>query len=441
MAVVGTWTGQQASILQAALRMTNESFADHLGVALRTVSKWREQPGLVQTANFQAMLDTALEQADESSQARFLSLLEMSHVAIALPSSNRSVRFYDPQSLTERAIVMATAEESSDHGRTAGSSNVGDAELAWLEGSLDRVAVDLMTGPLIPLVLEMRQIRDQAFTALEGRQYPRQSRRLYAVGARACGLLAVVTSDRFGIYEAAARHARTASVAANLAEEPAVHAWASSLESTIAFWQGRYRSAAIIAQEARMNGPDGVEAARLAAFEARAWAKDGDRESMISALEAAKRAREADGPSAGIGAMAYPLSDQVRMAGTAHLWIGDTEKAEGELTAALGLLVDEYDSLPHVAVTRADLALAYLRSDSLDDAADALSPLLSMTDSYLAGAARRATDLTGALQSPRYATSQTARQLVSDIEAFVAAQKLNGDVAQAGARTDRALPQ
>ena len=34
MQVIASWTGGQADALRQALRMTNESFAEHLGVAL-----------------------------------------------------------------------------------------------------------------------------------------------------------------------------------------------------------------------------------------------------------------------------------------------------------------------------------------------------------------------------------------------------------------------
>ena len=37
--VVGQWTGQEASALRQALRLTIRDFAEHLGVAERTVAK------------------------------------------------------------------------------------------------------------------------------------------------------------------------------------------------------------------------------------------------------------------------------------------------------------------------------------------------------------------------------------------------------------------
>ena len=43
MQVVATWTGARADALRRALRMTNESYAEHLGVAVRTVAYWRQK--------------------------------------------------------------------------------------------------------------------------------------------------------------------------------------------------------------------------------------------------------------------------------------------------------------------------------------------------------------------------------------------------------------
>jgi hypothetical protein len=39
-----TWTGRTACALQGALRLTNESFAVHLGVAVRTVAAVASDP-------------------------------------------------------------------------------------------------------------------------------------------------------------------------------------------------------------------------------------------------------------------------------------------------------------------------------------------------------------------------------------------------------------
>ena len=71
MEPVQLWTGRAACALQAALRMTNESFAAHLGTAVRTVATWHQKPDRVPSAEMQQALDTTLERAGEGTKARF----------------------------------------------------------------------------------------------------------------------------------------------------------------------------------------------------------------------------------------------------------------------------------------------------------------------------------------------------------------------------------
>lgn len=54
--------------------MTNESFADYLNVAVRTVSYWRQRPDTVPQQQTQAILDTGLERASDQAKALFARL-------------------------------------------------------------------------------------------------------------------------------------------------------------------------------------------------------------------------------------------------------------------------------------------------------------------------------------------------------------------------------
>jgi hypothetical protein len=71
MQVVATWTGSHANALQQALRMTNESYAEYLGVAVRTVAHWNEAPATIPQQRNQEILDTALERAPDRAKAQF----------------------------------------------------------------------------------------------------------------------------------------------------------------------------------------------------------------------------------------------------------------------------------------------------------------------------------------------------------------------------------
>src|SRR5262249_23977811 len=55
--LVATWTGWHANALRQALRMTNEEFAEHLDVSVRTVVYWRTRPEIVPRQGMQQILD------------------------------------------------------------------------------------------------------------------------------------------------------------------------------------------------------------------------------------------------------------------------------------------------------------------------------------------------------------------------------------------------
>ncbi|SEP54163.1 NUDIX hydrolase [Amycolatopsis saalfeldensis] len=76
MAYVNAWTGRTAGALQAALRMSNEGFAKHLGVAVRTVAAWHSGPDVTPRSEMQDALDTAFDRASDSAKARFRHLVE-----------------------------------------------------------------------------------------------------------------------------------------------------------------------------------------------------------------------------------------------------------------------------------------------------------------------------------------------------------------------------
>src|SRR5258707_7190254 len=71
MDVATGWTGRAACALQAALRMSNEAFAEHLGIAVRTVAAWHQKPSLRPRPEMQQVLDAALARAPAAAGERF----------------------------------------------------------------------------------------------------------------------------------------------------------------------------------------------------------------------------------------------------------------------------------------------------------------------------------------------------------------------------------
>lgn len=72
------WTGRTAHRLQEAFQMTQEEFASHLGVSVRTVAAWRASPDMVPQNETQRILDTAHERAGEEVRRRFIHLSRLS---------------------------------------------------------------------------------------------------------------------------------------------------------------------------------------------------------------------------------------------------------------------------------------------------------------------------------------------------------------------------
>lgn len=72
---VVTWTGRTACLLQQAMRLTNEAFAERLGISERTVSRWHGSPDMVHRTEVQQILDIAHREAGEDVQRRFALLL------------------------------------------------------------------------------------------------------------------------------------------------------------------------------------------------------------------------------------------------------------------------------------------------------------------------------------------------------------------------------
>jgi transcriptional regulator with XRE-family HTH domain len=111
---VQQWTGREASALRAALRMSTRTFAQHLGVALRTVAKWEKlSADTVPRPETQAILDTALARADTLAQGRFETLLAGSTDGRAGRSPVRAADYETWTEDIDRAIVCLSRQNFS----------------------------------------------------------------------------------------------------------------------------------------------------------------------------------------------------------------------------------------------------------------------------------------------------------------------------------------
>jgi hypothetical protein len=98
MQVIASWTGAHADVLWQAMRLSNESFAEQLGVAIRTIANWRKCPDMIPQPDKQAILDTALDRASDRVKAQFAELVgeASSHAVGSDPSPDPPVGMTAP---------------------------------------------------------------------------------------------------------------------------------------------------------------------------------------------------------------------------------------------------------------------------------------------------------------------------------------------------------
>ncbi|MFG1878018.1 helix-turn-helix domain-containing protein [Sphaerisporangium sp. NPDC049003] len=324
----------------------------------------------------------------------------------------------------ERAFLVDVARESARLAHIVGQTNIGQTDLDQLDADIAYLARRYLTDPLVPLIGEMAEVRDTTFSLLKDRQYPEQTRHLYALAGQACGLLANASSD-LGHYDVADTHARTAWLCAELAGHDKLRAWVLSTRSLIAFWDGRTNDAIHFAEHGTQYSAQGVELVRLRSLEARARARLGDEPGTRAALHAASEARQHvhdEGEYAGM--LAFSPGNQERCAGSAYLWLNLPESKES-LERALTLFAQEtppetgVPSYAHTTVTRLDLTMAHLRSGDLDGALELVQPVLGLPpEMRLAGVVRRTHVLQRLLAAPALGSRSAAQELAAQIGDF-----------------------
>jgi hypothetical protein len=175
MDVVSSWTGARADALRWALRMTNEAFAEHLGVGVRTVAYWRARPGTVPQPDVQAALDTVLAQATDAVRAQFRLILAERERNRASPQPRLVASLWPADiELTGGAADPESAWPSSNAPLLAASAHgVGPVT----SGDLTRVrsmrahlkAIDNAHGGGIALPLATMYLSTQIVPLLDGR--------------------------------------------------------------------------------------------------------------------------------------------------------------------------------------------------------------------------------------------------------------------------------
>jgi tetratricopeptide (TPR) repeat protein len=404
--VVASWTGSRADTLRQALRMTNETFAERLGIGVRTVAYWRARPDAVPRPVMQEILDVALAQAPEEARAQFgLLLAEREHGQAAATASARVAVPDDVESLTAWITSTNTSDEAIDH--------IEQAAVSLADRHTQVAARQVLPGVL--------QLHRKTQTLLRsGRQRLHQTLDLIRIDSDLLAHASVLLGD-LGQDQVAQRHGQAALLGAQEAETSQAKA-CYALAKT-ARWQHNYAQAADLARQGFEHGPVSPMSVQLAYYGANSAALLGDRSRAKTALGRAEQIADAL-PSAdtGLSPWSFPPERQAIFALSVALRTGNTD---GALRAAAVADQGWAAGDPHIpgtwAQVRIGAAIAHLLNDSLDGAVEQVTPVLTMPPEFrIATVTGWLADLDDRLASDRYAHSRAASGLRQQIREFTA---------------------
>jgi len=200
------WTPARVHALRAALRLTQEEFAERLRAAPKTVRNWeqgRHPPGLA----LQRALDDALMNASADEQERFS----------ATPSDDSGSVPSEKEQQTDRrdalqaigALLGASYLESIELARRTEASDLGPATLSQLDDVVQQLGLDYLRTPPHELFEKAHAWRGYVTDLLQGRHTLVQRRRLYSVAGWLSALLGHLSYD-LGHSAAAETHCAVA---------------------------------------------------------------------------------------------------------------------------------------------------------------------------------------------------------------------------------------
>ncbi|TWP51479.1 XRE family transcriptional regulator [Lentzea tibetensis] len=394
--------------------MTNEAFAQHLGVAVRTIATWHQRADITPVREMQELLDTALERAPESARERFMRKANGSTVAVATSTFERT------------DDVSRAARESLEFASWALSEQVDPLILDHVQYELRRVAVDYVHAPLKPVFDDLIRLRDVTFGLVRERPHPKQSRELFFLTGTNLLLLAHA-SQNLGEPGSGMAQARAAAACAEQADHDGLRAWVAGTQALIAEWTRRCSEAVDFARRGQEFAVTAESRGRLASLEARCLARTGKKEEALVALARAQRAWDTGPESDDLGEfgglLTFPAAKANYYAGGVLSLVGEHEQAERAALKAIsmyenGLVEDR--SYGDEALARVDVAIARLARGEVDGAGDALRPVFALPSEQRIQQLRDGLNrVTRTLALPNYTGSAEAKQLTEAVHEFV----------------------
>ena len=348
------------------MRLSNERFAEKLGVSVRAVAKWSAQPDVTPSPQFQQMLDTVLGQLDEASRQRF-SMLAMPAGPPQLP----------PPSSVSEWMLLTAAESSAD--AVLRSGRVSPDALPELIQHVMLIAHNYDNESRLSAFRHALSMRDMATQLADASRRPGELSDIYVALGQLNALMASLAFD-LGSWTATGPMARAATNYAEMAGHTSLQAWTIGLEATLAFWEGRGRDALDRIDAGLAIAPLGAPRFRLMNIAARSHATLGNPVGVRAAIAAAAAEREAmDGRRDELhdvvgGEFAFDDARAAACAGAALLQVGDARNALSQTHRTFAL---------HMSGT-SPTSTAVLSGASVDGAAAlALQGDLSGAETYL----------------------------------------------------------
>ncbi|MGH3886905.1 MAG: hypothetical protein ACRDSZ_10110 [Pseudonocardiaceae bacterium] len=328
----------------------------------------------------------------------------------------------------EGQVIAMSADRARDFLTRIEATNVGAETLDQLADDVRRLVFTYLQQPLPTLLGDLVATQDRAFTLLEGRQRPEQTRDLYLVAGITCWLMAVASRD-LGATHDAMTQARTGYACADNAGHDGLRASIRGMQSNIAYWAGRWEEAVHYAQL-------GAEAAAHARSTAAVFLASGEARAL-GALNRLDEAHAAVGRAADLrdrvqpddldvlgGLCNFIRPNQLNYAAEALSWGGAPEASHAERFALESLetypAAIQGGSFRNEATARCALAVARVSRREVDGAAEALASVLALPaaqrDHTIVTAVERVCTALSSIKDP----GRDIVDLASAIEAFTA---------------------
>jgi hypothetical protein len=303
---VERWTGGHAVAMQRAMRLTNEKFAELLGMSPRSVANWHQDPDRVLATLTQQVLDAALRRSDVETQTRFAALL-----AHETGTGDPHAAYSDMSDRTKQVLlaalqggvaslpndlsgVLAAVAELHEGVEDLLADGTGRrTRLARLEEEVDHHGRDALVVP--PMEMICRIGLDLADARHLGRTARTDAERTGV--KRIVARMAAVTADELSVLgnvPAARSWYSTAIAAADATDDISLRADIRALAAMLPLYHGNPDDVVSMAGTAQaLAGNHSCFAASLAPMLAGlAWARIGNHSEARASMEGGRRAHD-----------------------------------------------------------------------------------------------------------------------------------------------------